>query len=385
MLTEKLYENNGMLCKFSADIRSAEEQGDRYAVVLDRTAFFPEGGGQTADTGYIGRARVLDVQIVNGEIVHYTDADPGRGSAECRIDFEERFRKMQNHLGEHLLCGAIHRLFGFENVGFHLGADYMTFDVSGPMTKEETERAEYAANVAVVADVPVICRYPSAEELKTLVYRAKSEKLEGTEEIRIVEAGEYDRCACCAPHLDRTGRVGLIKIVDAMHYKGGMRFSALCGYSALQGYGRSLDSLREIAVTLSAKTDEAVPAVMKKLDEISELKREVSAIKHSYSSKLLGSAVTEKGDIVVFDGVLDDLAARNFANEAAAKSDTVYVFYGDEESGYKFVIGSAKTPLKAKASEIQNALGGRCGGSDKMLFGFTPLKEKEIRNYLSTK
>lgn len=382
MITEKLYENNGMMKEFTANVLSAVPSDGGYGVVLDRTAFFPEGGGQTADTGHIGAAAVRDVQIVDGEIVHFTDSDPGSGEVLCRLDFEERFRKMQNHMGEHLLCGAIHRLFGFENVGFHLGADYMTFDISGQMTKDEIRRAEYAANEAVVADVPIICRYPTEEEMKTLVYRAKSEKLDASAGIRIVEAGEYDRCACCAPHLDRTGRVGLIKIVDSMHYKGGMRVSAFCGFSALKDYDRISDDLHNIAVTLSAKPGEAPAAVTKKLDEISLLKQELSALRRAYGEKLTATSASVGGKTVIFDTMLDDNSARSLVNDAVKNADAVCVFYGDGTSGYKFVIGSEILPLKEKAAEIKAALGGSCGGSDRMLFGYTPQNEAAIREYL---
>ena len=382
MVTEKLYENNGMLSEFDAKILSAEAADGRFRVILDRTAFFPEGGGQTADTGFIGESRVLDVQIVDGEIVHFTDSAPESGEVTCRLDFDERFRKMQNHLGEHLLCGAIHKMLGFENVGFHLGADYMTFDVSGPMTREQIDEAERMANEAVVADVPVVCRYPSAEELETLDYRAKSEKLDGVAGIRIVSAGGYDACACCAPHLDRTGRVGLIKIVDSMHYKGGMRFFAHCGFSALADYKNCRDLLHEIAVSLSAKTEDVSAAFSKKLEEISALRQELAFVKRSYCEKLLDTVAAADGKIVVFDGTVDDATAREFVNGAVKKADTVYVFYRDGE-GYKYVVGSTKYPLKERAEAIKNALGGRCGGSDRMLFGFTPLDEAEIRRYLA--
>ena len=179
MKTEKIYETDGMCFSFRAHILSAEPSKNGYAVILDRTAFFPEGGGQTADKGTIANARVLDVQIVNDEILHFTDILPeadADGAVSCELDAKERFRKMQNHLGEHLLCGAIHRAKGYENVGFHLGADYMTFDVSGPMTAEEIYAAEGEANKAIAADAPVRCYVPTKDELSALSYRAKSEK-----------------------------------------------------------------------------------------------------------------------------------------------------------------------------------------------------------------
>ena len=175
-MTEKLYETNGMISTFRARVLSCEKRADGYAVILDRTAFFPEGGGQSADTGCLSNAQVRDVQIENGEILHFTDLSVS-GEITGTLHFDTRFRKMQNHLGEHLLCGAIHRLFGFDNVGFHLGADDMTFDINGILTESQIAEAEKEANRAIWEDAPVRCYTPSPEDLSRLDYRAKAEKI----------------------------------------------------------------------------------------------------------------------------------------------------------------------------------------------------------------
>ena len=156
MKTEKIYEKDGMCFSFRANILQTRENEKGFALMLDRTAFFPEGGGQTADHGTIASVNVTDVQIENGEIWHYVDALPEETEVEGILDRTERLRKMQNHLGEHLLCGAIHKLYGYDNVGFHLGADYMTFDVNGTMTWDEIYEAEKLANLAVAEDAQVV-------------------------------------------------------------------------------------------------------------------------------------------------------------------------------------------------------------------------------------
>lgn len=382
MKTDKLYEKDGMLHTFRAHITETKETEKGYALILDRTAFFPEGGGQTADKGTIGNANVIDVQIVDGEILHYIDRLPETADVDCALDFDERFRKMQNHLGEHLLCGAIHKLYGYENVGFHLGADYMTFDVSGPMTAEQIYEAEKLANRAVAEDVPVRCYYP--ENISELEYRAKSEKLEGASEIRIVEAEGFDRCACCAPHLDRAGKVGLIKIVDAMKYKGGMRFSALCGFDALADYDHRLTEIRRVSSLLSAKPNEIALGVEAKLAEIGELKKTVGALKRELSALKLAAIKQTDANICIFDDTMDGNALREFATSGVKKTSAIFaVFSGSEEAGYQFVIASESTPLKAKAQEIRAALGGKCGGSDKMLFGHADASKDAILAYFS--
>ena len=382
MKTKKLYETDGMLFSFRANIMETRETEKGYGIVLDQTAFFPEGGGQTADTGYIDDARVLDVQIVGGEIVHFVDRLPAEKAVFCRLDADERFRKMQNHLGEHLLCGAIHKLYGYENVGFHLGADYMTFDVSGPMTAEQIYEAELLANGAVAENAPVRCYYP--ENVSALDYRAKSEKLEDVSEIRIVEVEGFDRCACCAPHLDEAGKVGLIKIVDAMKYKGGMRFWALCGFDALADYDHRLTEIRKVSALLSAKPTEIAEAVKSKLDEIGELKKTVGALKRELNAMKLASIERTDENICIFDDSMDGNTMREFATGGMKKTSAVFaVFAGTDETGYQFVIGSEGIKLKARIPEFKSALGGKCGGSDKMLFGHADKSKAEIEAFFA--
>lgn len=380
MRTEKLYETDGMLHTFRANIIETKQTEKGVALMLDCTAFFPEGGGQTADTGMIGNAKVLDVQIIDGEIWHFTDFLPEETAVDCSLDFDERFRKMQNHLGEHLLCGAIHKLYGYENVGFHLGADYMTFDVSGVMTAEQIFEAEKLANRAVAEDAPVHCYIP--EDISSLEYRAKSEKLESVSDIRIVEVEGFDRCACCAPHLDRAGKVGLIKIVDAMKYKGGMRFSALCGFDALADYDRRLTEIRKVSALLSAKPHEIALGVEAKLAELGEAKKQIGALKRELSALKLAAIKETDGNICIFDDTMDGNALREFATNGVKKTSAIFaVFSGNDAIGYQFVIASATVPLKAKAQEIRAALGGKCGGSDKMLFGHADASKDTILTY----
>lgn len=370
MKTEKIYEKDGMCFSFRARVLETRENEKGLAIMLDRTAFFPEGGGQTADRGMLSGVRVTDVQIEDGEIWHYVESLPEQTEVEGVLDGAERLRKMQNHLGEHLLCGAIHKLYGYDNVGFHLGADYMTFDVNGPMTWDEIYEAEKLANLAVAEDAAVCTYVPTKEALRALSYRAKSEKLENEEEIRIVEVEGFDRCACCAPHLDRAGKVGLIKIVEAMHYKGGMRFHAFCGFDALRDYNERLQEIRKMTALLSAKPHEISLAVEARLAELSEAKKTIGAMKREIVRLKLDAITPREGNITIFDPALDGNAMREFATVGMTKAGGIFsVFSGSEEDGYQFVIASETMPLKGKIAEYREALGGKCGGSDKMLFG----------------
>ena len=212
-MTEKLYYKDSYIKNFSAEVLSVEKIDNGFDVVLDKTAFFPEEGGQSADTGTIGYAGVFDVFERDGVVHHLTDISPCIGNNECSVDFDARFEKMQCHTAEHILCGIIHRLFGFDNVGFHLGEDEVTFDVSGVLTREELDRVESLANNVVFENILVETFFPKSDELDEIEYRAK---LDLTEGVRLVKIGDVDTCACCAPHVAYTGEIGLIKILDFM-------------------------------------------------------------------------------------------------------------------------------------------------------------------------
>ena len=234
-MTEKLYEVDSYVQNFTAQVVSCTPVPGGFAVVLDRTAFFPEGGGQPCDTGRLGGARVLAVHTDGETITHTTDTPLTAGeTVDGCLDWPARLDAMQQHTGEHILSGALHRLFGAENVGFHIGSPYVRMDTSIPLTQEQLAQAEAEANAAVRADTPVHCWVPDPETLARTDYRSKKEL---TGDVRLVEAGG-DCCACCGTHLTRTGEVGLIKIISFAHYKSGMRLAVACGqraYDAVAG------------------------------------------------------------------------------------------------------------------------------------------------------
>ena len=227
-MTVKLYDIDSHLSEFSATVLSCENA----VAVLDKTAFFPEGGGQTSDTGYIDGVKVNDVQIKDGVIYHYLESDIEVGkTVECKLLWDERFRKMQNHSGEHIISGIVHSLYGFDNVGFHLSKAEMTMDFDGVLTREDLLKIEKLANAAVWQNVKFNCYYP--ESLENLEYRSK---LDLTEDVRIVEIEGYDRCACCAPHVNTSAEIGVIKILDFCKLRGGVRLFVKCGSDALDDY-----------------------------------------------------------------------------------------------------------------------------------------------------
>ena len=225
-MTQKLYYIDAYTKEFDAELISVTAAEGGFDVVLDRTAFFPEEGGQSADTGSIGGARVLDVYEQQGIIHHLTDVSPEGKQVHCVLDFDSRFEKMQCHTAEHILCGIIHRIFGLDNVGFHLGADEVTFDVDGVLDRSQLDKVEEIANNVVFSNLSVRTYFPSSEELSSMEYRSK---LDLTEGVRLVEVEGTDTCACCAPHVSRTGEIGLIKILDFMKHRGGTRIWMVAG------------------------------------------------------------------------------------------------------------------------------------------------------------
>ena len=266
--------------EFEARVLSCEacEEGGGFWTVLDQTCFFPEGGGQYADTGYLGETKVVDARERDGIVYHRTEAplEPGE-LVRGRIDWEERFEKMQQHTGEHIVSGLVHSRFGYNNVGFHLGSDYCTMDFDGPISPEELREIEWEANRAVALDLEVIVQYPSKEELGHMEYRSKIE-IEG--QVRIVSVPGYDVCACCAPHVDRTGEIGLIKLVNRMNYKGGERITMLCGFRALRDYDSKLTAAREIGALLCEKEDQIAGAVRRQKEELEKQKYENGRLMH---------------------------------------------------------------------------------------------------------
>lgn len=377
-MTEKLYYLDSHLFTFEAVVLACEEAGKGFAVELDRTAFFPEGGGQPADTGSLGPARVLDVQEKDGRILHYTDrALPVGEIYSGRLDSEQRHRRMQNHSGEHIVSGLIHGLFGLENVGFHIGADCMSMDYSGELSPDELRRVERLANETVRADLPIRAWFPEPEELRQLAYRSKKELHEA---VRLVEIPGVDLCACCAPHVSRTGEVGVVKILNAERHRGGLRLSVLCGLDAMEDYARKQDSAAAISALLSVPRDAITPAVERLLSERDALKERVAALSLRLVDSLAEAMPETPGNLCIFNPGLDEVASRELANRLAARcGGFAGVFTGSEDAGWKYTIVSRHVDLRARSKELNAALQGRGGGSPEMLQGSAKASEAEIR------
>lgn len=378
--TIKLYDADSHLYDFDASVISCEKTDKGFAVVLDKTAFFPEGGGQPADEGTLNGIAVTDVQIKDGVITHTTAEEIPAGSAvKGAVDSEIRFRRMQNHSGEHIVSGLIHKLFGYNNVGFHMGSEDVTLDLDGVLTREDLDKIEMLANRAVYENVNVRAEYPSPEILKDLDYRSK---LDLTENVRIVTIEGYDVCACCAPHVNKTGEIGIIKLLDFLKYKGGVRIHMLCGFDALEDYNRRYKNVAAISAKLSAKQAEVYEAVERLSAELSAEKQAAGELKRQLVAMKIAALEPTDGNMVLVEKDMDMLNLRNLVNEAVQLCGGICAaFSGSDENGYNYIIASKNVPLRAEAKAINAALNGRGGGKDEMIQGSAKTSEAEIRAY----
>ncbi len=379
-MTEKLYYADPFCREFDASVLACTAQDGYFSVRLDRTAFFPEGGGQLGDSGMLGGIEMFDTQEKNGEIWHYVRAPlPVGSTVHAVLDFDKRFRRMQCHSGEHIVSGLIHSLYGFDNVGFHLGKEDVTIDINGVLDDAALRRIEALANEAVAKDLPVRARFPSTKEAAALHYRAK---LAITEGLRLVEIPGYDICACCAPHVRTCGQIGVIKLLDFANYKGGVRIHMLCGEMARSDYHDRYGTVKRISELLSAKQCEVAEAVERLKGENETHIRQIGALKKALAESMAASAAPTAGNLLFFAPLLDAGALRTLVNAALPKCGGICAAFSGSDGAYNFCMTSKTVNLKEKAKEIGEVLHGRGGGSPEMICGSLAASRMEIECYL---
>lgn len=374
-MTEKLYDKDSHLKEFTGTVLSCKKTGEKYAVTLNRTAFFPEGGGQQSDRGYIGGAYISDVQMKNGEILHFADKPLSVGQAyDCKLDFDFRFRNMQNHSGEHIISGIVHRLYGFNNVGFHLGAE-MTMDFDGELTRRQLDEIEDLANKAVYENLPVKAFYPTDEELKQLDYRSK---LDLKENVRIVEIKGVDVCACCAPHVKATGEIGVIKILDFEKYKGGVRLIVKCGADALRDYREKYKNVLEISNLLSAKQFEVSSAVVRLNEQLSAEKAAAAALKKRLIAEKAAGFEPDTDKTAVFENGLDIKELQLLADALCQKAGGIRGAFSGADGAFSFAICGGETALGNFFAKFKAAFNTRGGGRNGIRQGTVCADRAEI-------
>ena len=380
---KKLYYDSAYIRTFEAKVLSCAEGKKGYEVVLDQTAFFPEGGGQPYDTGVLGDVPVTAVHEKNGEIIHYTDAPLTVGETVTgEIDWERRFRNMQGHSGEHLVSGLIHAKYGYDNVGFHMGSEEITIDLNGLLEWEDLLEIEKKANRIIWENREVYAGFPSAEELEKIDYRSKKE-LSG--EIRIVRIPGGDTCACCGTHVTRTGEIGMVKLLSVVKFREGVRMEMLSGKRVLDYLNMVNEQNRQISVKLSAKMDKTASAVARLQDENFALKGRVHALEEEF---IVGEAAKwkEKENVLLFQEGMEAGSVQKLADAILQVcKGRCAVFSRNADGSYKYAMGEKDGDLRQFTKEMNAALNGRGGGKPFFVQGSVQASEKEVRAFFENK
>ncbi len=395
MATICLYDKEPYQSEFTATVADCtawdadKEKGsggeDAYGVILDRTLFFPEQGGQSADRGVLlsddgKEIRVKDAKIRDGVIIHRTDAPlkPGE-KVRGRIDFARRFSFMQQHTGEHILSGLICTDKGYRNVGFHLSDSTVTLDVDGGLSRAECAELETKANQVICRDLPVTVFYPTAEEEARISYRSKKE-VDGP--LRLVEIPGVDVCACCAPHVRRTGEIGILKIMDAQSYKGGTRLTILCGFRALEAFRRQDEILSSLAHSLNAAREELPARLEQTLHERRELSYKIGELRRQAAAKGLEESVGGPPYLFFTDDA-DDKTMRDVIRAfLKERKEVCGIFAGSDETSYHYMIGSTRGECVSIEKRLCSA-GARGGGKPDMIQGSIQCDKMRIRELLA--
>lgn len=385
--TVRLYDQDAYATEFEAEVLACEEVEKKekkvYQVWLDQTLFFPEEGGQSPDMGTIDGIKVLDVQIKDEVITHTLAAPLAVGTmVKGVVDWKHRFYNMQQHSGEHIFSGVVHNRFGYDNVGFHLSDSIVTMDFNGVITAEDIEKIETEVNQAIIENIPVEVSYPTKEELKVLEYRSKIE-IEG--QVRIVTIPGYDVCACCAPHVRRTGEIGMLKVMNVQSYKGGVRISILCGFRALEAFRQKADIITELMAQFSTNQEALVENVTKLKNANQTMKNQLASAKQELMEYKVAAIPEDSENAILFESDLDTPVVRNVVNGLVEKFAGISaVFVGDDENGYQFIVGSKNKDCRAIAAALREKLSARGGGSDKMIQGSVAASQLQIEELLAT-
>ncbi len=380
MQTRKLFYEDCNLSSFSAHVTSCDYDGKNYLVTLDATAFYPEGGGQACDIGTLGGARVVNVQEKDGKLLHYCDSALEVGAqVEGKVDFARRFDIMQQHTGEHILSGILHRRYGCQNTGFHVGTDVMEVDFDAVVPAEDLAAIELEANEAIWKNVALRCWYPSPEELPNVVYRTKRAL---PWPVRIVQIPGYDSCACCGIHVAMTGQVGLIKIVSCVRLRGGVRMEVACGARAYRYVAAVCEQNRQVSQAFSAKMLETGSAAEKMNELLAQEKMRNAGLLNKVFHSIAQGYAGGENVLHISDMELDSSQVRVLAEHiSAVTGGYAAVFAPKAPEGYSYCLASAQADLIALGKELNAALNGRGGGKPHFQQGSVRASEAEIRAF----
>lgn len=379
METIRLYYEDVYTREFTGTVLACREAKKGYHVILDRSAFYPEGGGQPSDTGVLDDVKVTEVHEKDGELLHYTDQALEVGTQVTgKINWERRFDLMQQHSGEHIVSGLVHEAYGYDNVGFHMGSDVITIDFNGPLDEAQMAQIERKANEKIWENSAVEITYPDKEELEKLPYRSKKEL---TGKVRIVRFPGADLCACCGTHVSHTGEIGMVKLLSVVKFRDGVRMEMICGKRVLDYLNMVNDQNHQVSVKLSAKADKTAEAVSRMQDENFRLKGMVA----KFEEEMFASEAAKwegAGSVLIFKEGMEADSVRKLADAVMNTcKGCCAVFSQNPDGSYKYAIGERDGDLRQFTKEMNAALNGRGGGKPFFVQGSVQATEKEIRNF----
>ena len=377
---EKLYEQDAYLRAFDAKVLSCVQGKGGWDVILDRTAFYPEGGGQPYDTGTLGGVKVLQVHTRGEDVVHTCDGPLEPGSrVSGQIDWDRRFDLMQNHSGEHIVSGIANAWWGCDNVGFHMGSDFITIDLNTMIDEEQLRQLEEAVNRYLWQDKPVLVTYPTPEELEQLDYRSKKAL---TGQVRIITFPGADVCACCGTHVSSAGQIGLVKLVSVQKFRDGVRIELLCGGRALDYLSRVDIQNKAVSNLLSAKAGETAQGVQRLLEENATLKSRILTMEEQHFAAL-AHGCAGAGDVVLFEDDLSPDALRRLCDAVLGECQgRCACFSGSDETGYKYAVGQRGGDLRTWVKTLNQTLNGRGGGKPDFVQGSLRAPRADIEAFL---
>lgn len=377
--TRRLYYEDAYIKKFTAVVLECREEKNGYGILLDQSAFYPEGGGQPSDRGMLDGTEVVDVKEKCGELIHFTKEPVEKGrKITGSIDWGRRFDLMQQHSGEHMVSGLIHEKYGYDNVGFHMGSDTVTIDFNGPLNMDELLAVEKEVNQKVWENAEVEIWYPSARELESLPYRSKKEL---TGKIRIVRFPGADLCACCGTHVKQTGEIGVIKILSCEKFRDGARVEMICGKRVLEYLDMLQEQNHQVSVLLSAKPACTADAVARLYEENFSLKGRVMQMEEKYFQEE-AARWSGKGDVLLVCSEMEADSVRRLADAVMHTCQgRCAVFAGDDKNGYKYAMGQENGDLRNLTKQMNQMLQGRGGGKPFFVQGSVKSTEQEIRNF----
>lgn len=380
MEVRKLYYEDSHLKTFTATVTGCEEVKNGWAVTLDATAFYPEGGGQPWDTGTLGDANVSAVREQGETIVHLCDKSLVVGSTvEGEINWDRRLDHMQQHSGEHMVSGVIHKRYGYHNVGFHMGADVVTIDFDGVIPQEALQEIENAVNAGIWADFLVKCWYPSEAELPTVPYRRKRDL---PWPVRIVEFPDFDICACCGTQVKRTGEIGFVKLLSCVKFHEGVRIEMVCGKRALQLLSNTYEQNKQVSQAFSAKLGETGQAARRMNDTLTAEKFRSAGLEKRLFAYIAQGYAGQK-TAVHFEENLTPNGNRELCDAIAEFATVAITLSGTDENGYSICIISRTEDAKTIGTEAAKALNGRGGGKKEAFQGNIKASHREIESYFA--